>query len=766
MIVHTTLNSCGVLAFVALLAASTPFAAQDSKPAEHRPLPSAEELSKLPKDGGPDFNRLVFEGSPYLLQHATNPVDWFPWGAEGFAKARAEDKPIFLSIGYSTCHWCHVMEHESFEDADVAALLNASFVAIKVDREERPDIDEVYMTFCQAITGAGGWPMTIVMTPEQKPFFAGTYFPKRALQGRSGMLDLLPRIVEAWTKDRSRLLADAEHVTSSIRASLEAGASSEAKKIDPQSIDRAAHELAARFDAHEGGFGSAPKFPMAHELRLLLRRDLRRRASIAGDDLHALAMVETTLRALARGGIHDQIGSGFHRYSTDRRWLVPHFEKMLYDQATLAQAYVEAFELTRNREYETVARDIFDYVLRDARTAQGGFRSAVDADSAGAEGLFYTWTPSELVAVLGDDDGAFAADIFGVTLAGQVRDGASAIGRSVLHLEQPLSLIAAQKNIDSEELRARLASVRARLFAARELRVPPRIDDKILTDWNGLMIAALCKGARAFDEPKYARAALECADFVLDHLRDDKGRLLKRYRDGEAALPALLDDYAFLIAGLIELYETDFDPRWLERAIGFCTTMLEKFWDEKSGGFFTTASDGEALLLRVKSAEDGAIPSGNSVAALDLLRIARLTGDNAYEARAEELLRAFAKDIERAPSAFSEMLIAHDFATGPSFEIVIAGRLDADDTRAMLRALRERFLPNAVIVFRPDGGPEGESEPPIARLAPYTRDQKCLGGKATAYVCRDFACAAPTNDPGKMIELLEGRAAQPLPSPK
>ncbi len=685
-----------------------------------KPLPSQGEIAKLPPDGGPEFNRLVFEKSPYLLQHARNPVDWYPWGAEAFERAAKEDKPIFLSVGYSTCHWCHVMERESFEDAEVAALLNASFVCIKVDREERPDVDQVYMAVTQAMTGSGGWPMTVVMTPGKKPFFAGTYFPKSAMAGRPGLMEIVPKLVEAWKTQRQEIAAHADQVAAWLSGSL-AGAPGD--PLAPSTLETAARELASRFDSAEGGFDSAPKFPLPHQVRLLLRWWRR------SGDAHALEMAERTLQAMARGGIRDHLGGGFHRYSTDRRWLVPHFEKMLYDQALVALAYVEAFEATRKDEYRDVAREIFGYVLRDLTSPEGGFYSAEDADSEGVEGKFYRWSPAELAAVLGDEDGTLFARVYGVTPAGNLRESR---GESVLHLEQP------EKGAEAG-LRAWLAASRAKLFAAREGRVRPLRDDKVLADWNGLMIAALAHGARAFDEPAYAGAARRAAEFVLSKLRDDKGRLLKRWRQGEAAHAAVLEDHAFLCWGLIELYETDFDVRWLSEAIRLADEMSARFWDGKDGGFFFTAGDAEALLARGKEAYDGAIPSGNSVAALDLLLLAHLTGRTEFLQQTQRLFKAFSGEIARGPSRYSQMLIALDLSAGPASEIVIAGEPGREDARAMLRAVRSRFLPNTVVILRPEG-----DDPPIAKLAEFVREQRGLGARRRPTYAGTFPARRPS----------------------
>jgi uncharacterized protein YyaL (SSP411 family) len=736
----------------AALALACDVHAQERATTPKKPVPTADELKKLPADGRPDYNRLVFEQSPYLLQHATNPVDWFPWGDAAFAKARAEDKPVFLSIGYSTCHWCHVMEHESFEDPEVAAILNASFVAIKVDREERPDVDQVYMQVTQAITGSGGWPMTVILTPDKKPFFAGTYFPKHGVHGGAGLVDILKYVADAWKTQRDMVVREGDKVVAAIRARA---AQSEAGELDAKTLERAYRELAETFDARNGGFGTAPKFPIGHELVFLMRYGSRT------GDAHAIQMAESTLQAMAHGGIRDHVGYGFHRYSTDASWLVPHFEKMLYDQALIANAYVEAFELTRKAQYADVARETFEYVLRAMRSPSGGFYSAEDADSDGEEGRFYTWTRVELEAALGKEDGELAAEVYELSAPSETM-GSGAMpsdARQVLRLSRELDAIAERHKMDVTALAKHIEELRRKLFDVREKRVHPLKDDKILTDWNGLMIGALAHGARALGEPRYAETAQRAADLVLAKLRDEHGRLLKRMRGDDAGLPAAVDDYAFVIHGLIELYETDFDARRLEQAIALERTFTADFWDAKEGGYFFAPTTSDAWSDRGKDAYDGALPSGNSVAAVDLLSLARLTGDASYAERAERIFKAFAKLVERRPSAFTQMMIALELASSPPLDVVIAGRADASDTAAMLASLRARWLPNAFVLLRPDG-----DDPAIARIAPFTKDQKSDGGRARAYVCRNFACERPIDDVAAFGRALDS-IAKPASSP-
>jgi len=688
-------------------------------------------------------NRLIHEKSPYLLQHAYNPVDWYAWGDEAFEKARKEDKPIFLSIGYSTCHWCHVMEHESFEDAEVARLMNEAFVSIKVDREERPDLDHVYMTVCQMMTGAGGWPLNVILTPDKRPFFAGTYFPKESRFGRLGMMDLAPRIEELWRTQREEVLQSASKVMLALRQVPD---SSPGQVPGREVLDSAYQQLTERFDPAQGGFSQAPKFPTPHNMLFLLRYWKR-----TGEP-RALEMVEKTLQAMRSGGIYDHVGFGFHRYSTDAEWLVPHFEKMLYDQAMLAMAYTEAYQATGKPEYAKTGQEIFTYVLRDMTAPNGGFYSAEDADSEGVEGKFYVWKLEEIDRVLESDEANLVKRVYNVRPLGNFEEEASGrlTGANILHLKRSLFDVASELRLSPQELEDRLDRARRKLFDEREKRVHPHKDDKILTDWNGLMIAALSKGAQAFDKPEYLSAAGRAADFILKTMRGPDGRLLHRFRDGDAGLPAHVDDYSFLIWGLLELYEAGFDVGYLQNALAINNDFVGHFWDSDGGGFYFTADDAEALLVRKKEIYDGATPSGNSVAALNLLRLARITANADLDQKTEIIARAFSGNIREFPSAYTQMLIALEFALGPSYEVVIAGRAGADDTLAMLRELRRAFVPNKVVLMRP----MDEDPPAIAGIAGYTAKQVSLDSKATAYVCANYQCESPTTASGKMLELL------------
>jgi len=696
----------------------------------------------------PKHNRLIFQKNPYLLQHAENPVDWYPWSEEAFEKARKENKPVFLSIGYSTCHWCHVMAHESFEDPEVAKLMNETFVSVKVDREERPDIDSVYMTVCQMMTGSGGWPLTIIMTPKKEPFFAATYIPKETRFGRIGMLALIPRIKELWSTRQAEVLSSATQITASLR---ETTPEAPGEGLSEPLLHLAYEQLLERFDEHNGGFGNAPKFPTPHNLFFLLRYWKR-----TGNE-KALNMVEKTLQSMRRGGIYDHIGFGFHRYSTDSRWLVPHFEKMLYDQALLAIAYTEAYQATKKVEYARTAHEIFTYVMRDMTSPEGVFYSAEDADSEGEEGKFYLWTNDEIQKVLSHKRTDLAARLFNIIADGNFSDEVTSTktGRNILHLTQSIDELASDLGISIPDLRARIDEVREELFAYREKRIHPNKDDKILTDLNGLMIAALAKGAQVFNEPRYASAARRAADFILKNVRTSEGRLLHRYRDGEAALTAQVYDYAFLVYGLLELYEATFELYYLETALGLNEDFIRHFWDHENGGFYFTADDGERLLVRQKKIYDGAVPSGNSVAMLNLLRLGRIIASADFEEKAAEIGRAFYGNVSQLPSAHTQLMAAADFAIGPSYEVVIAGDLQANDTRQMLDAIRGTFIPNKIVILHPT-----DVKPPsIDNIIPFIKDYSSIDGKATAYVCLDYNCQLPTKDIGSMLELLGSEQA-------
>jgi uncharacterized protein len=669
-------------------------------------------------------NRLAGEKSPYLLQHAENPVDWYPWGDEAFRKATEESKPVFLSIGYSTCHWCHVMEHESFEDDQVADLLNRYFVAIKVDREERPDIDQVYMTVCQATTGAGGWPLSIFMAPDKRPFFAGSYFPKTSRQGMPGFMDILHQLAALWKDKRGQLDRISEEITRAIQPKQQEGYQSFSLDV----IGKACRELRKSYDPVWGGFGTAPKFPTPHNLSLLLRWHKRR------PDSGTAAVVEKTLTSMRAGGIFDQVGFGFHRYSVDEKWLVPHFEKMLYDQAMLALAYADAFLTTGRDRYARVVREIFAYVTREMQSPEGGFYCAEDADSEGREGIFYTWVPGEIAEIVGKKNGEIFCRAYGITDRGNFEEG-----RSIPHIPKPLEELAGELGMSPADLETLLEDCRVKLFAAREKRIHPHKDDKILVAWNGLMIAALARGYQALGDKAYAGSAVKAADFILDTMRPGGGRLHRRYRQGEIAYPAYADDYAFLIWGLLELYESIFEIKYLTEAIRLQEQMNELFEDRKEGGFFFSGQDSESMIVREKVIYDGAVPSSNSVAALNLLRLGRMTGNTAWEEQADLLLKSFATQVQLFPPAYTSFLQAVDFSIGPSREIVVAGKRSEESTKEMIASVHRLYLPNRVLLLKEDGT---ESDG-LAKLAPYTAAMHAAEDGPAAFVCEKYRCGKP-----------------------
>jgi uncharacterized protein YyaL (SSP411 family) len=686
-------------------------------------------------------NRLAGERSPYLLQHATNPVDWYPWGEEAFKKARERDVPIFLSIGYSTCHWCHVMERESFENDEVAAYLNEHFVSIKVDREERPDVDAIYMSAVQAMTGSGGWPLSVWITHDLEPFYGGTYFPPEDRFGRPGFMSLLQRISSAWTTQREKVIASGAQIAGSLG---QAPAPLQSADLGPATLKKGSDLYRGSYDSVNGGFSRPPKFPRAHEISFLLRQQRRQ------GDRELLAMITHTLDSMAAGGLYDQLGGGFHRYSTDARWLVPHFEKMLYDQAIMAKAYLEAFQVTGNAGYVRTVREVFNYVQRDLQDRGGAFHSAEDADSEGEEGKFYVWKPAEIDAVLGPAAGRAFSAYYDVTGKGNFEHGTS-----ILNVTRPVTAVAKELGTSPAALDEILASGRAKLFAAREKRIRPHLDDKVLADWNGLMISALAFGGAVLDEPDYIRAAEKAADFVLGTMQKD-GRLLHRYRDGEAAVPAFLDDYAFFGMGLLDLYQATFDSRWLRESRRLAREAVRLFRDETDGAFRLVGTDGEKLIVETKEIYDGAIPSGNSVAAAWLLKLGQLTVDSEIQEMGRGILQAFGAQVNRHPPGFPYYLMALEFAAEPTREIVIAGNREAPGTKEMLRVLRARFMPDAVVALH-EPGAGGEE---IRALVPFIKEQVQRDGKPTAYVCRNYACERPTTDPKRLEQLLDARPAQ------
>jgi uncharacterized protein YyaL (SSP411 family) len=679
-------------------------------------------------------NHLIFEKSPYLLQHAHNPVDWYPWCDKAFSKALAKNKPIFLSIGYSTCHWCHVMEKESFEDIEVAKLLNETFVSIKVDREERPDIDKIYMDFCQMLTGSGGWPLTIIMTPEKKPFFAATYIPKQNKYGKIGMLELIPQVKELWLDKRDDVLQSSENITKHF---LKQNVSIPGKDLDKSLLDLTFDNLTQLYDINNGGFGTSPKFPTMHHIYFLLRYWKRTKND------YALKMVEKTIKAMRAGGIWDQIGFGFHRYSTDEKWIVPHFEKMLYDQALISIGCIEAYQVTKIEEYKSIAEEIFTYVLRDMTSELGGFYSAEDADSEEVEGKFYTWTKDEIRKIFPNQESDMLIDIFNIGIT-------SLESGSILYLNKPLEDIALKYNLSLKDLNEFIKNSIKKMFYERKKRIQPFKDDKILTDWNGLMISALAMGARAFDNKTYEKAAINAADFIINNLISKDGLLLHRYRDGQSAIAANLDDYAFFIMGLFELYQTTFNILYLKTATNLIKYLIENFWDNENGGFYFTKINDEIAGFRKKDVYDGAIPSGNSIALLNLIKLSRITADNSLEDKAFKILKAFSKTIENTPEAYTQFISSFDFIIGPSFEIVIVGDNYSNETKKILKAINLAFVPNKVVILKTIDSPENE----MTKTPDFIKDLKMINNKSTIYVCSNFSCKLPTNDINEMLKLV------------
>ncbi len=690
-------------------------------------------------------NRLAASESPYLLQHADNPVAWRPWGEEAFEEARRLDRPVFLSIGYSTCHWCHVMAHESFEDEEVAELLNERFVPIKVDREERPDVDQVYMTACQVMSGRGGWPLTVVTTPDRQPFFAGTYFPKEDRGGRPGLLRILGRIAELWEEDRASALRSAENAVDALERAMEAPGG---EALGAADLERAYRDFARRFDEAEGGFGSAPKFPSPHDLLFLLRHAHR-----TGEE-RAAEMAAATLRAMRRGGIWDHVGFGFHRYATDARWLLPHFEKMLYDQAMLALACTEGWQVTGEEIFARTVRQIFAYLERDLSDEAGGFHAAEDADSEGGEGAFYVWEEEELRSLLEKGDFELARAVWNTRPDGNFAEESTGrkTGENVLHRRRSLETIAAERDLEVEALRERLEAIRRTLFEAREERPRPHRDDKVLADWNGLAVAALARAGAAMDEPAWVERARETAGFVLDEMRDAEGRLLHRWRGGSAGVEAGAADYAYLVWGLVELYEATHEPRWLREALALQEEMDERCGAE-GGGWYTGPHDrADELPVRAREGHDGARPSPNSVGAWNALRLARLTGRTELEERALAAERTWADRAERSPGGHAMLLAAVDFRVGEGREVVLAGEGDDPELAAMRRVLRGAFRPRTVHLHRTPG----EAGREVDELSPLAAEHAAGASETAAWVCTDFACRAPVRDADALEEELDG----------
>ena len=673
-------------------------------------------------------NRLAHETSPYLLQHAHNPVEWYAWGPEAFAAAAAQNKPILLSIGYSACHWCHVMERESFENETIAGLMNQDFINIKVDREERPDVDAIYMSAVQMLTGQGGWPMTMFLTPQGKPFYGGTYYPPTDHYGRPGFPRVLAAVAESWKERPEEIEAMGRELLAQLDETNDLARHLSDSLLTPTLLSNAFDALSNQFDRQYGGFGSSPKFPQPANLDFLLRFHAQSKRA------EPLAMVEKTLHRMALGGIYDQLGGGFHRYSVDQVWLVPHFEKMLYDNAQLAQTYIRCYQATGNTFYRGVAEEILEYVMREMTSPEGGFFSAQDADSEGEEGRFFVWTPTEVRAILGDRDAEVFGSFFDITLAGNWE------GTNILRVVQEAPQVASQFGLSIEETATILYTGRARLFTEREKRIKPHLDDKILTAWNGLMLAAFAEVAAVLNNATFRDVALKNASFLQQNmtLRDAEGnlRLLRTYRNGHAKLNAYLEDYACFADGLLHLYEATFDVPWLTLARDLTTSMFAYFWDEQNGGFFATSSDHETLIQRPKDWDDNATPSGNSVALDVLLRLAILTGENSYRDSAARVLRRLGSTLEKHPYSFARCLSALDFYLAETKEVAIIGDRTTDATQTLLQTVYSLYLPNKIVV-QADGPDTAPQEIPLLAARPL-RD-----GKPTAYVCSNFTCKEP-----------------------
>ncbi len=680
--------------------------------AEIQRLASVDKHS-LPPDGGPEFNRLIFSGSPYLLQHAENPVDWYPWCEEAFARAAREDRPVFLSIGYATCHWCHVMERESFVDLEVAAVLNRHFVAIKVDREERPDVDDRYMAAAQILKGGGGWPLNVFLTPDRKPFYVTTYMPKEPRPGSTGFIELLEKIADVWKNQRDVVESSCETILKDL---AEGSEPTPAPIPGGEVLQGAFRQVDLIYDQNWGGFGTAPKFPRPIFINFLLRFWNRMK------DSSALHMAVHSLRMMRCGGIYDQLGFGFHRYAVDRKWLVPHFEKMLYDQGMLAIAYLEAFQATGDINFKRVAEEIFTFVLDEMTSPEGGFYSARDADTGGVEGKYYVWATDEVKKVIGDDNAAKIFQLFGLTEEGNFE------GENIFHLNMPVEEFAAREGVSPETFRDSLESWRIRLLSAREKRAKPLRDEKILTSWNGLMIAALARGYAVTGDRRYMEHADRAAKFVKERLVAENGRLQRSHYQGGASIPAFLEDYAFFVWGLAELYEATMSARYLQDAVYFCRETLRLFADDESYGLFDTGKDAENVLVKKKSYLDGVVPSGNSVAAMNFLKIGRITGKKSFIREGEGILRSLMGNVMTQPAGCLYSLIALDYLNGPEVDVTLVGKMEDPELRELQAAFAGRFIPHLVLHFRDDGEEEG---------------YRTIGGRPAAYVCHDGICRPP-----------------------
>ncbi len=695
-------------------------------------------------------NGLIKEKSPYLLQHAYNPVDWFPWGEEAFEKARKEDKPMFLSIGYSTCYWCHVMEREVFENKEIAKLMNEKLVCIKVDREEQPDVDRIYMSSVQAMTGSGGWPLSVFLTHDLKPFFGGTYFPPTSHYGKPGFRQVVQRISDLWKSEKKNIVESSNSITEYLTSQKQ---NTHNSPLTTHLLTKAFEQFHQEFDPNHAGFGRAPKFPRPSIFNFLLRYYHQTKKNDAMD------MSLQTLRKMAEGGMYDQLGGGFHRYSVDDQWRIPHFEKMLYDQAQLACSYLEAFQITQGKFFADVARNVLDYVLRVMTSPEGGFYSAEDAESAFThehpeekeEGTCYLWTKEELEQVLGNNAKLFCFH-FGIEEQGNALSDPMRVfqKKNVLYVKYPIEETAKQFNLTVDEVEQTIASCKKLLFEKRELRPRPHLDDKVITAWNGLMISAFARAYQILKEEKYLSAALKATRFITKSLYNKEAKALhRRYRDGEARFNGSLQDYAFLIQGLIDLYETSFDVHWLTTAINLTKQQIRLFWDETDGGFFDSQSNDSTLLVRMKEDYDGAEPTGNSITVLNLLRLAHITSNNDWKLKAEQTLNLFGSSLSTHPHVLPQMLVALDWMLSTPKEIILVGTTNSEETQLLLNEIHSRYIPYKVLLIVDE-----KNRPSLEKILPFIKDMHPIDGKATAYICKNFACQLPTSDISVVREQL------------
>jgi hypothetical protein len=732
-------------AVIGWLAACTACSDSSTNPEEPNPAQTEETASVTDAQEYAHTNQLINETSPYLLQHAHNPVNWYPWGPEALQLSKDTGKPIFLSVGYSSCHWCHVMEHESFESEDVAAILNEHFISIKVDREERPDVDEIYMAAVQAMTGSGGWPMSVFLTPDLKPFFGGTYFPKEDKYGRPGFITLIKRIHEAWSTQKDKLVESADQLVDHIEKSL-AGSVGEPRQGTTTIIQNAAVELGQRFDPVNGGFGDAPKFPSSPSIGLLLREFART------GQKELLHQATFTLDSMVHGGMYDHLGGGFSRYSTDEEWLVPHFEKMLYDNAQLVQVYLEAYQVTGDRFYRKVVEETLTYILRDMTDENGGFYSAEDADSEGEEGKFYIWSHKEIMDVLGQDAGTIFCTYYNVKEGGNFSSHETYhVGLNILHTPISDAQVASVLKISEQELADELSRSKKTMLDHRSKRIRPGLDDKILTSWNGMMLSGFAQAYQVLGNQEYLDAALKCADFILTEMvKDDE--LLRTHRKGVSHLPAYLDDYAFLIVALMDVYEASFDTRWIQAAEQLTETMIAKFWDDEQSIFYFTSEEHKNLIVRTKPTYDGATPSGNSMATYALLRLSKFVDNATYYDKANALLEAHYTQMNQFSSAYLKMILALDFLLYPPKEIAVVGNIAAKETQELLQAARSNFIPNKILASYDPNLPDADT---IQEIIPLLKAKKLVKNKPGAYVCKNFACQKPVNDVDQLLKQLE-----------